>query len=120
VQLPETGTLKIEAAITGADKSGRTMDLISSVIPVGMIVSVGKDFATGKPTGVGEISAEMRLTDAVTGQVLGEAVDRRVGGKDPAGMFNAWNDADQAMQYWAKRVAYVLCKERGEDGCVKP
>jgi hypothetical protein len=120
VQAPAPGTLKIEAAITGAEKSGRTMDLISSVVPVGMAVSAGKDYATGKPTGAGEISAEMRISDAATGEVLGEAVDRRVGGKDPSGMFNAWNDADKAMEYWAKQAAYFLCTERGGAGCVKP
>jgi hypothetical protein len=120
VQTPAPGTLEVEAAITGADKSGRTMDLISTVMPVGWVVSGGKDYATGKPTGVGDISAEMRITDAATGQVLAEAVDRRVGGTDPSGMFDSWNDADKAMQYWAKRVAYVLCEERGGTGCTKP
>lgn len=120
VQTPAPGTLKIETAITGADKSGRTMDLISSVIPVGMAVSAGKDFATGKPTGAGDISIEMRISDAATGEVIGEAIDRRVGGKDPSGMFDAWHDADEAMRYWAKQVAYVLCTERGGTGCVKP
>jgi hypothetical protein len=120
VQAPGPGTLMIEAAITGAEKSGRTMDLVSSVVPVGMVVSAGKDFTTGKPTGAGEISAEMRITDAATGQVVAEAVDRRVGGKDPSGMFNEWNDADKAMEYWARRAAYVLCTERGGEGCVKP
>jgi hypothetical protein len=120
VRAPEPGTLKIEAAITGADKSGRTMDLISSVLPIGMVVSAGKNFVTGKPTGVGESSAEIRITDAATGKVVAEAVDSRVGGKDPSGMFNAWNDADKAMEYWARRIAYVLCIERGDEGCVKP
>ena len=120
VQTPGPGTMKVETAITGASKSGRTMDLVSSVMPIGMAVSSGKDFVTGKPTGVGEVSAEMRVTDATTGELLGEAVDRRVGGKDPSGMFDSWNDADKAMQYWAKRLAYVLCTERGGTGCVKP
>ncbi|MDA8164242.1 MAG: DUF3313 domain-containing protein [Desulfobacteraceae bacterium] len=120
VQTPGPDTMKIESAITGAEKSGRGMDLVSSALPIGMVLSAGKDFATGKPTGVGEISMEMRVTDAATGELLGEAVDRRVGGKNPSGMFDAWNDANQAMQYWAKQLAYVLCRERGSGGCVKP
>ena len=53
-------------------------------------------------------------------ELLGEAVDRRVGGKNPSGMFDGWNDADKAMQYWAKRLVYVLCRERGSGGCVEP
>ncbi|RJP66347.1 MAG: DUF3313 domain-containing protein [Candidatus Abyssobacteria bacterium SURF_17] len=120
VQTPGPGTLRIQAAITGAEKSNAVTNTVSSVVPIGMGVSLVKDFATGKPVGVGEATSEMKITDASTGELLGAAVDRRVGGKNPDGIIDTWDGADSAMEYWAKRLRYVLCLERGGIECVKP
>ena len=76
--------------------------------------------ATGKQSGVGEITAELRATDAATGQLLFAALDRRVGGKSAEGIWDTWYNADSALQYWAKRSAYVICTQRGIPTCVKP
>jgi hypothetical protein len=117
---PEPGTLKIETAITEADKSNPTMDFISTVLPIGLGISIIKDFATGKPLNVGEISGEMKITDATTGELIGAAVDRRVGGKSFKGMFSSWGDANNAMENWATKLRYVLCTNRQDTGCVAP
>jgi hypothetical protein len=85
-----------------------------------MGVSLAKDFATGKPVGVGEATTEMKITDASTGELLGAAVDRRVGGKNPDGIIDSWDGADSAMEYWAKRLRYVLCEERSGIACETP
>jgi hypothetical protein len=89
-------------------------------LPIGIGISAIKGATTGKQTGVGEITAEFKITDAMTGELLGAGIDRRVGGKDPGGMFDSWYNADAAMKYWAKRVRYVLCTEGGRADCVKP
>ena len=120
VSKPEPGTLRVQAAITGAEKSNVVSNTMSSVVPVGMAVSLAKDFTTGKPVGVGEATSEMKITDASTGELLGAAVDRRVGGKNPDGIIDTWADANTAMEYWAKRLRYVLCMERSGIECVKP
>jgi hypothetical protein len=120
VSTPEPGTLRVQAAITGAEKSNAVSNTLSSVLPIGIGVSLAKDFATGKPVGVGEATAEMKVTDASTGELLGAAVDRRVGGKNPDGIIDSWAGANSAMEYWAKRLSYVLCMERGSKECVKP
>jgi len=69
---------------------------------------------------VGEITAEFKISDAVTGELLWAAIDRRVGGKDVGGMCESWHNADAALKYWAKRMRYVLCEESGGKSCVKP
>jgi len=120
VPSPEAGALKVETAIYEADKSSPTMDFISTVMPIGLAVSIVKSAATGKPLNVGEISGEMKITDATTGQLIGAAVDRRVGGKSFSGMFTSWDDANQAMEYWAKKLRYALCTGRGNTACEKP
>ncbi|MHC4165539.1 MAG: DUF3313 domain-containing protein [Planctomycetota bacterium] len=120
VDAPEPGTISVQAAITGAEGSRPVSDLMSSVVPIGAGVSVAKDFATGKPMGVGEMSMEMKVTDAMTGELLAAAADRRAGGKNPKGILDTWNDANLAMDYWAKRLRYFLCLGHVGIQCTKP
>lgn len=42
------------------------------------------------------------------------------GGKNFSGMMDTWDDANQAMRYWAKRVRYVNCLGSGRSACEKP
>ena len=120
VKSPEPETLRIQMAILDADPSSKVRNVMSSVIPIGIGISAIKGASTGKQTGVGEITAEFKITDAMTGELLGAAIDRRVGGKDVGGMFDSWYNADAALKYWAKRARFVLCTERGGANCVKP
>jgi hypothetical protein len=120
VLAPEAGTLRIETAITQADKSNPTMDFISTVLPIGLAVSIVKDSVTGKPLNVGEISGEVKITDATTGELMAAAADSRVGGKSFKGMFSSWSDANHAMEYWATKLRYMLCTNRKDTGCVAP
>jgi len=120
VKSPEPETIRIQLAIVDAEPSSPVSNVLSSVVPIGIGISAIKGATTGKQSGVGEITVEFKLTDAMTGELLGAAVDRRVGGKDVGGMFDSWHNADAALQYWAKRVRFVLCTEGGRANCVKP
>jgi hypothetical protein len=120
VKSPEPKTLRVQMAIIDADSSKPVRNTLSSIVPVGMALSVVKYAATGKQSGVGEITAEMKITDANTGELLGAALDRRVGGKQLSELWSSWHNADDALQYWAKRVSYSLCDMRGGANCVEP
>jgi hypothetical protein len=120
VKSPEPETLRIQLAILDADPSSRVSNILTSVIPIGIGISAIKGASTGKQSGVGEITVEFKISDAMTGELLGAAVDRRVGGKDVGGMFDSWYNADVALKYWAKRARFVLCSEGGRANCVKP
>jgi len=85
-----------------------------------MALSLVKYTATGKQAGVGEITMQIKITDASTGELLGAALDRRVGGKELAKLWSSWHNADDALQYWAKRLSFTLCDMRGGANCVKP
>ncbi len=65
--------------------------------------------ATGKQSGVGEISAEFKITDAMTGQLIAAALDRRVGGKRIYYALEHWNNANQGLKYWAQQTRFALC-----------
>ncbi len=120
VATPEPGTLRLQTAIIDADPTKPVRNTLSTLMPIGIGISIVKYAATGKQSGVGEITAEMKLSDADTGELLAAALDRRVGGKELSEMWSKWRNADDALQYWAKRVSYALCEARGGMNCVKP
>ena len=120
VQSPQPGAMRMAAALTSTERSYPVMDTLSSVVPVGIVISALKAGITGRPAFVGEASAEMKVTDATTDVILFEGVDSRVGTKNPSGIWDKWEDVDSALAYWADRVGYKLCVERGATGCVAP
>jgi hypothetical protein len=117
---PEAGTMRLQMAIVDADSSKPVRNTLSTFVPVGMVLSWIKYGATGKQSGVGEITVEMKVTDAVTGELLGAGLDRRVGGKTVSELWSDWYNADEALKFMAKQLAYNLCGMRGGMNCVKP
>ncbi len=120
VQAPEPGAFRVQMAIIDADSSKPVRNTLSTLSPIGLGLNIVAFSATGKQMGVGEITTEMKVTDAATGELLGAALDRRVGGKDITKLWSSWYNADEALKYWAKKFAFVLCDMRGGANCVKP
>lgn len=120
VKNPEPAAMRIQMAIIDADSSKPVRNLMSSVIPMSIGISALKYVVTGKQSGVGEISGEFRITDATTGELLGAALDRRVGGKAAQGIWDTWYNADEALKYWARKGRFLLCKKRDGKDCEQP
>jgi len=121
VLTPEPGAMRIQMAIIDADSSKPVRNTLSTFVPVGMVLSLVKYSATGKQSGVGEISVEMLITDATTGELLGAALDRRIGGKEVSKLWSSWANANAALEYWAQQLRFVFCDMRGGGvTCVKP
>jgi hypothetical protein len=113
--------LHVQVALTDAEASNPTMDTISSVVPQALVLSQATGLVTGKPGFVGEASAEARVSDGSSGELLGAAVDRRVGGKSVTGApTDSWDDVHQSFVFWARQFRYRLCVERGATDCVAP
>lgn len=120
VNAPEPGTMRVQMAITDADSSKPVRNTLATVFPIGMAVSLVKLSATGKQTGVGEITGELKVTDAVTGELLAAALDRRVGGHELSTLWSTWANADASLKFWAQKLSYAFCMDRGGTNCVKP
>jgi hypothetical protein len=115
------GVLNVQVAITDAETSNPTLDTISSVVPQALLLSQAKGLVTGKPGFVREASAEVKAKDGETGELVGAAVDRRVGAKSIAGApTDSWEDVREAYRYWARQLRYRLCTERGTAECAPP
>jgi len=121
VTQPGPGVIRVAFAITEAEASSPTADVVTSIIPQTRILTGLKGYAVGgKPGFVGSAGLEAKVTDAQTGKILLEAVDRRGGTKDLSGMTNDWNDVEKAYIYWASAIRYRLCILRGGSNCIEP
>jgi hypothetical protein len=118
VNKPAPETLRMQVAIVSLEKSNPTLATISSVPAPYNVLALGSmvtNMVSGKPLFVGEATVEGKVTDALTGELLGAGVDRRVGGKGPSEeKLTSWGDVEHALQYWAKNSRYRLCMARGE------
>lgn len=109
VKQPGPGTLKVSVAMVDAEAATPGMRSISMVVPQAHMISNLKYLATGTFPFVGAAQAEMKITDAVSGQTLAAAVDKRIGGGSiEAGFQWQWGDAENAIKEWSKRAAEKL------------
>jgi hypothetical protein len=111
---PGPGVMRFRTAITDAQGSMVAMDTISSVVPIGLAVSVLKSGLTGAHSGVGSCSIEFEAVDSVTGQRLAAAVDKRVGDKFTGNFdkFDQWHAVTDAFDYWAALLKTRLLELR--------
>lgn len=121
VHHPEPGVMRVQVAITEAEASNPALDTVSSVVPQLRLLTGAKGvIAGGKPGFAGQASIAGKITDAQTGELLLAAVDQRAGTKSVSGATYSWNDVELAYTYWAHKLRYRLCQERGGTNCVEP
>jgi len=99
------GVMRLQVAITDAESATPVLRTVSMVVPQARALNTLKYLATGTYAFVGSAQAEAELSDAMTGQVLAAAMDRRVGGGslETAAQWNM-GDAQNAMDHWAQFV----------------
>jgi hypothetical protein len=120
VKVPEPGTMRVQFALIDAESTSPVRNFIGSVDPIGVGLSLVKFGATGEMMGAGSVTGEIKITDAQTDELLGAALDRRVGGRNFKGTFLLWANANDGLEYWAKRLGYYLCVQRGDKNCTDP
>ena len=99
------GVLVVHSAITQAEKSRPVMNLVSTVMPIGLALSYAKQIALGTAMNVGEVQVEAEVLDGATNQRLAAAVDRRAGTKALRTKFDgSWGDVLLAFDYWSQRL----------------
>ena len=110
VDRPGPGVLRVRVAITEMKPANPTANTMSTIIPVGMVVSAATKAVSDDNLGTGEAATEMELLDAQSGERLAAAVDRRQGGK--MAFRGKWEDTKQAFDFWAKRFRERLDEAR--------
>lgn len=117
VNNPGPDVMRLRIALTEARGAKVVLNTLSSVIPIGLAVSILKLAATGTHSAVGEVNVEAELLDSQTGEQLGAAIDGRAGRKVIAsGNFTKWGDVQDAFDFWAERLRLRLEELRRVDG----
>jgi hypothetical protein len=110
VTAPGPGVLRVRTALTNVKPSRPALDTATNVPPA-RAVDLAASLVTGRHLFVGEAAIEAEFLDAQGGPRQGERmlaiVDRRAGGKTPAGVLDPWDDAESAFDHWA-----ALLRER--------
>jgi hypothetical protein len=106
VDQPGPGVMKVQAAILDAEAATPGLRTISMVIPQARLLSTGYYAVAGKYPFVGGGEAALKVTDSVTGELLGAGADRRVGGGslETAGQWQ-WGDAENVIKKWSELAA---------------
>jgi hypothetical protein len=109
---PGNDVLRVRLAITDIETSNPAMTGITTVVPVGLAISLVKQATTGAATGVGGASMEVEFLDSMTNERLGAAIDTFNGSKMSG--FTKLGSAKEAFEFWAKRLRVTLDKAHGK------
>jgi hypothetical protein len=109
---PGPDVLRVRIAITGIEPSNPAQSAITTVLPVGLALSVIKKGVTGKHSGVGGASMEVEFLDSLTNERVAAAVDTREGSK-LSGM-TKFGSAKEAFEFWSQRLRIFLDKAHGK------
>jgi hypothetical protein len=104
--------MHLRIAITQAEGSSVVLDTLSTIIPIGRIITEAKLMIAGTGSFAGAAGCEAELTDTITGVRLAAAVDRRIGRKSVKGVFSKWSDAENAYDEWAEKLQKRLADWR--------
>jgi hypothetical protein len=104
VEEPGPGVMVLQVAITDVEAATPVLRSVTMVVPQARALTTLKYLATGSYPFVGAAQAEAKMTDGATGEVLGEWVDRRIGGGNiqTAAQWQ-WGDVENAMNEWASK-----------------
>ena len=115
VDQPGPGVMTLRIALMDATTAVPGLRTISVVVPQARVLNMAQSLATDSYAFVGSAEAEMKMTDSVTGALLGEAVDQRAGGMGMKGAASfQWGDAQNAMDYWAQKIPNRILQLQGK------
>ena len=112
VSSPSPGTMHLRVALTDATTADALLNTVATYAPYGISTAyslASLAFNDGVGYFAGTAAAEGYATDAATGALLWQAVDKR-GGTTAlvANTLNSWRDVDKAFQAWSDKLAARL------------
>ena len=105
VKDPGPDVVRVRVAITDLEPSNPVSGTMSTVIPIGLGVSLIKKGATGEYLGIGSATMEGEFLDSVSDKRIAAVIDKNPGGKLDVGELSP---AKSAFKFWAKRLRVFL------------
>jgi hypothetical protein len=121
VQSSGPDVMRLSVALTDIEHGMPLLDTISTVI-LSPIIALDQDKKVAKATYifVGHANVEGRIVDSMSGELLGAGIDQRAGGKKLGKGTGFWRDVENVFDYWAAKIRWRLCKQRGGKDCQAP
>lgn len=108
VEEPGEKTLRLSIALSNIETPNPVLVMTSSLLPVGVGISLISKVTTGDHTNVGSAAIELMVSDSSNDKALFAAIDRRTGNKDFGTMVDSLDDPKDAIDWWANRLAVTL------------
>lgn len=106
VDQPGPGVMTMQVAIINAEAATPGLRSVSVVIPQARILNYAQSLVTGHAAFAGSAEAAVKVTDSSTGLLLGESIDKRLGGMAVSSAAQVqWGDAEAAMDHWSQQIA---------------
>jgi hypothetical protein len=111
VSEPGPDVVRLKIALTGIKQSRPVFSGVTSIVPIGLGISVIKKGAAGSWTGSGATNAELLIIDPTTNTVIGAAQDERTAGFTER--FTKYGSAEEAFKFWAERIRTFMDQAHG-------
>jgi hypothetical protein len=108
---PGPDVVRIRFAITDLEQSRPVLSAVTTVVPIGLGISLIKKGATGAWTGSGATGAEVMAIDSMSGDVIAVAQDEKSAGFTER--FSKWGSAEDAFKFWGERLKLFLDQAHG-------
>ena len=108
---PGPDVMRLRFAITDLKQSRPVLSAVSSVVPIGLGISIIKKGATGSWAGSGATSVELMAMDSMTNEVIAVAQDDKSAGFTER--FTKWGSTEDAFKFWAERIKQFIDKAHG-------
>ena len=108
---PGPDVVRIRFAITDLEQSRPGLSAVTTVVPIGLGISIIKKGATGAWTGSGATGAELMAIDSMSGDVIAVAQDKKTAGFTER--FSKWGSAEDAFKFWGERLKLFLDQAHG-------
>ncbi len=108
---PGPDVARIRIAITNIHPSKPGYSAVTSVIPVGMGVSLVKKGATGGWSGSGDTCIEVMSVDSMTDEVFAMGVDQQKAAFEQR--FTKWGSATDAFKLWSTKIVQLIDNYKG-------
>lgn len=103
--------MRVRVAITKIKPSKPGTATVTTIVPIGLAVSLVSKGVTGEYTGVGSTGMEVEFLDSLTNERIGAAVDFHAGGKFEGS--KKWSASKDAFEFWMGRLKTFLDEVHG-------
>ena len=100
VSKPGPDVLRVRTAIVNLKPSKPGLSTVTTVVPVGLGMSLIKKGTTGSFTGSGATEGEMMVLDSMTNEVLGVGRDNQTAQFEER--FSKWGSSTEAFKFWGE------------------